>query len=169
MLLLCFILHSILKDPYKTSNSQPSEQRQLLSHCLLVLGALCTSFGNSSIPANHCLRDFQSSECYSDTVTVGRIRSFHFVFFRSWLIIGDYHVTESQNTRDQITSDSRSKRAWSKCVLCIPFILSGSPKECWLHTCDACVTVTKRFGLRAPLVAHNNVQHQGKLQSWWLK
>ena len=50
---------------------------------IVSLGPLCTSFGNSSIPANHCLRDFQSSECYSDTVTVGRIRSFHFVFFRS--------------------------------------------------------------------------------------
>ena len=62
-----------------------------------------------------------------------------------------FHVTDSQNTRDQITSDRRSKRAWSNCVLCIPFILSGSPNECWLHTCDACVTTTWRLGLRAPL------------------
>ena len=30
-----------------------------------------------------------------------------------------FHVTDSQNTRDQIMSDRRSKRAWSKCVLCI--------------------------------------------------
>ena len=30
-----------------------------------------------------------------------------------------FHVPDSQNTRDQITSDRRSKRAWSKCVLCI--------------------------------------------------
>ena len=30
-------------------------------------------------------------------------------------------------------------RAWSKCVLCI---LGGSPNECWLHTCDACVITT---------------------------
>ena len=70
-------------------------------------------------------------------------QKFSFYFFRSWLIIGDYqvicfwwgcalrkfHVTDGQNTRDQITSDSRSKRAWSKCVLCIPFILGGSPNE----------------------------------------
>ena len=44
-----------------------------------------------------------------------------------------FHVTDGQNTRDQITSDRRSKRAWSKCVLCIPYILSRSLNECWLH------------------------------------
>ena len=27
-------------------------------------------------------------------------------------------------------------------VLYIPFILIGSPNECWLHTCDACVITT---------------------------
>ena len=43
-----------------------------------------------------------------------------------------------------------------KLVLCIPFILSGSSNECWLHTCDACVITTWRLGLRAPLVARNN-------------
>ena len=32
---------------------------------------------------------------------------------------------------------------------------SGSPNECWLHTCDACVLITWRLGLRAPLVAGN--------------
>ena len=37
------------------------------------------------------------------------------------------HVTDSKNIRDQITSDKRSKRGLSNCVLCIPFILSGSP------------------------------------------
>ena len=36
------------------------------------------------------------------------------------------------------------------------FILSGSPNECCLHTCDACVTRTWRLELRAPLVARNN-------------
>ena len=45
-------------------------------------------------------------------------------------------MTDSQNTRDQITSDRKFKRAWSNCVLCIPFILGGSPNECWLHTWD---------------------------------
>ena len=38
-----------------------------------------------------------------------------------------FHATDSQNTRDQISSDSKSKRACSNWVLCIPFILSGSP------------------------------------------
>ena len=68
-----------------------------------------------------------------------------------------FHVRDSQNTRDQIASDRRSKRAWSKCVLCIPFILNGSPNGCWLHKCDACVITTWRLGLRAPLVALNYI------------
>ena len=59
------------------------------------------------------------------------------------------------NTRDQVTSDRRSKRAWWNCVLCIPFILSRSPNEYWLHTCDSCVVTAWRLGLRAPLVARN--------------
>ena len=58
-----------------------------------------------------------------------------------------FQVTDSQNTRDQITSDRGSKRAWSNCVLRIPFILSGSPNECWLHTCDVRVITTWRLGL----------------------
>ena len=58
-----------------------------------------------------------------------------------------FHVTDSQD------NDRRSKRAWSKCVLCIPFILSRSPNECWLHTCDSCVITSWRLGLPAPLVA----------------
>ena len=47
----------------------------------------------------------------------------------------------------------KGQNAWSNCVLCIPFILSGSPKECWLNTCDACVITTWRLGFWAPLVA----------------
>ena len=57
----------------------------------------------------------------------------------------------------------RSKRAWSNCVWWIPFIRSGSPNECWLHTCDACVTTTCRLALRAPLVARKK---QNKLTRW---
>ena len=60
-----------------------------------------------------------------------------FILLLEWLLIIfaiKFHVRDSQNTRYQITSDTRSKRAWSKCVLCIPFILSGSPNKCWLHT-----------------------------------
>ena len=45
---------------------------------------------------------------------------------------------------------------WSNCVPCIPYILSGSPNECWLHTCDGCVITTWRLGWRAPLVACDN-------------
>ena len=59
---------------------------------------------------------------------------------------------------DQITSDRKSECEWSNRILCIPFIpfiLSGSPNECWLHTCNACMISTRRLGLRAPLVAHN--------------
>ena len=67
-----------------------------------------------------------------------------------------FHVTDGQNTRDQITSDRMSNRAWSNCVTYMPFILSGSPNECCLHTCDACVITTWRLGLRALLNARNN-------------
>ena len=53
--------------------------------------------------------------------------------------------------------EGTKKCAWSKCVLCIfPYILSGSPNECWLHTCDAYIIKTWRLGLQAPLVACNN-------------
>ena len=50
---------------------------------------------------------------------------------------------------------SRSTSEWSNCVLCIPFILSGSPNEFWLHTYDACTITTRRLGLQAPPVARN--------------
>ena len=42
------------------------------------------------------------------------------------------HATNDQTTCDQIARDRKSKRAWSYCVLCIPFIPSGSPNEYWL-------------------------------------
>ena len=38
-----------------------------------------------------------------------------------------FHVRDSHNTRDRMTSDRRFKRAWSNCVTYIPYILSGSP------------------------------------------
>ena len=76
-----------------------------------------------------------------------------------------FHVTDSQNTRDQITSDRRSRRAWSKYVLCI----NTYPNECWLHTYDACAIITWRLGLRAPLVARTKmVSRKPELEAWGL-
>ena len=42
------------------------------------------------------------------------------------------------------------------CVMCIPFILSGSPFQMLAtYICDACIITTSRLGLGAPLVSHN--------------
>ena len=54
-----------------------------------------------------------------------------------------------------VPRDRRSKLALSESVPCIPFILSV--KSTRLHTCRAWVTVTWRLGLRAPLVACNDI------------
>ena len=43
--------------------------------------------------------------------------------------LGKSYVTDSQNMRDPITRDRRSKCAWSNGVICILFILSGSPND----------------------------------------
>ena len=88
-------------------------------------------------------------ECGRQQSKVKRFCSNTASTLRSFLII------DGQNTRDQITRGRKSKPAWSNCILCIPFILSGSPKKCWLHTCDAYIITTWRIGLQAPLVAHN--------------
>ena len=55
-----------------------------------------------------------------------------------------------------ITSDIRSKRTCSKCILCIPYILCWSPND-WLHTitCNACVITTWRLELQAFLVTRD--------------
>ena len=74
-------------------------------------------------------------------------------FCPNTVLLHKFHLTDGWNMRDQITRGRRSKRSWSNCVLCIPFILSGSPNKCWPHTCDTCVITTLRLGLRAPLVA----------------
>ena len=44
--------------------------------------------------------------------------------------------------------DSLRTLELSDCVLCIPFIRSGRPIECWLHTYQACAKATWRLGLR---------------------
>ena len=36
----------------------------------------------------------------------------------------NFHMIDSQNTRDHITSDRGSKRERLNCVICIPFIIS---------------------------------------------
>ena len=78
----------------------------------------------------------------------------HFCF--NAVRLGTFHLTDDQNTHDQIMQGRKSKHAQSNCVLCIPFILSGSPNECCLHRCDVCIITTWRLGLWAPLVARNN-------------
>ena len=38
---------------------------------------------------------------------------------RQHYTLHEFHVTNGQNTHDQITSDRRSKRGWSNCILYI--------------------------------------------------
>ena len=67
-----------------------------------------------------------------------------------------FQVTDGQNTRGyEGIRGVEGPNARDQSVLCIPFILSGSSNECWLHKCNACVITTWRLGLQAPLVAHN--------------
>ena len=81
-----------------------------------------------------------------------------------WVLHAGFSL-DGQNRHDQITSDWSFKSAWSNCVLCIPFIFSGSPNKCWLHTCDACVIITTwRLGLRAPLVTGKKVCYRAMWQ-----
>ena len=47
-----------------------------------------------------------------------------YAFAPSLCALRKFHVTDSQNTRDQIASDRMSKCAWSNCLLCIPFRLA---------------------------------------------
>ena len=76
-----------------------------------------------------------------------------------------FQVLDVPNTHVQIMSDERrSKCEWSNCILWISFILiPGSPNECWLHTCDACVIITWRLKLQATLVARNKVVNNSPL------
>ena len=76
-----------------------------------------------------------------------------------------FQVIDVPNTRDQILSDERrSKCEWSNFFLWIPFILlSGSPNECWLYTCDACIIICWRLKLRDTLVACNKVVNNSPL------
>ena len=59
-----------------------------------------------------------------------------------WKALCRFLVTDGQNTCDHITRCRRSKPARSNCILCIPFILSGSPNKIMLATysctCNTC-------------------------------
>ena len=73
-----------------------------------------------------------------------------------------FQVTDGQNMCDQITKGGRSRCLWSNWVLCIPFIPSESPNECWLHTCNACEISTRRLWLQLLSINYfciNNLIH----------
>ena len=72
-----------------------------------------------------------------------------------------------KTTRDQIVSDGRSKCAWSDyewwevqtCVNKLCFVYSsGSPNECWLRTCHACIITAWRLGSRLLLLPAINLK-----------
>ena len=63
---------------------------------------------------------------------------------------------EGPNVRDRVT-----------CVLCSPLTLSGSPNECWLHTCHVCVIAPWRLGVWAPIFAHNDRSTCNFKSNWY--
>ena len=56
----------------------------------------------------------------------------------------------------------RTRVIRSKFVMCIPFILSGSPNKCWLHTCDAW-SLTTWPGLLEAWLLLTSVKYHGNL------
>ena len=74
-----------------------------------------------------------------------------------------FHMIDSQNTLDQMTSHRGSKSEWLNWIICIPFIISWSPNESWLHKCDACAKTTWRLGLRLSPAIKNNASHVGRV------
>ena len=74
-------------------------------------------------------------------------------FCSNTVLLSEFHLWSKYVVSDY--EGRWSKRPRPNCVWCIPFILSGIPNECWLHTCDACVITTwlLHVGLWAPLVA----------------
>ena len=59
----------------------------------------------------------------------------------------EFHVTNGQNTRDEITR-TEGPNAGDQIAFCTltPFIFRGSPNKFWLQTCHACVIATSRLG-----------------------
>ena len=129
--------------------------------CLLVIFSSFTHGWILLIGFHDCLH-LVCTEC-------GRQRSKTKTLLLQRCALRTFHLTDGQNTSDKLTSDRRSKRTWLNCVLCIPFILSGSPNESWLHTSDACVITTWILGLRFPLVACSNKKHSRKsaVKQYW--
>ena len=73
-----------------------------------------------------------------------------------------FYVTDGQKMRDQTTRGRKVQTHVIKLhsnAMCIPFIHSGGPNECWLRTFGAWVIKTWRLGLRAPLLAHKYSYH----------
>ena len=73
-------------------------------------------------------------------------------------------MTDGQNTRDQITRDRRSKRAWSKCVLCVPYNNHSQWKSKLMLATYLRRMRNNNLGLWAPPVACNyfHIQHDWK-------
>ena len=132
-------------------------------------GAKKMSCRKSSVFISHCFkqlvpdsRDLRQSEYHLMTSNNQRLgspgdsdwRSKHFccnalfcVSF-TWQTVKT-HVIRLQEVEGQITHDQI-------CVMCIPFILSGSPFQMLAtYICNACMITTSRLGLGAPLVSHN--------------
>ena len=57
-------------------------------------------------------------------------------FCSNTVLLSECHLWSKYMVSDY--DGRRSKRAWPNCVLCIPFMFSGIPNECWLHTWDTC-------------------------------
>ena len=62
----------------------------------------------------------------------------------------------------------RSKRAWPNCVLCIPFMFSGIPNECWLHTWDTCNNNLEIRIMGSSWRTHNLVIHVAQNRTKYL-
>ena len=64
------------------------------------------------------------------------------------------------NMRDQITSERRSKLAWSYCFCAFhSFIVEVQTMLATYSKCCSCIVATWRLGLRAPLDACNKMIH----------
>ena len=82
-------------------------------------------------------------------------------FCSNTVLLSEFHLWSKYMVSDYV--GRRTKRTWPNCILCIPFMFSRIPNECWLHKWDACVITTCRLGLWTPLVhPHNLVTAQNK-------